>query len=124
MTSTKSVKNAPAIVLDPNFFLPPNVVDMRYRTAEEENDSAVGRSDSGEIVNVEYDDSGFSELQEGVDENDENDSVSSFLSPPDYANVVSQTVRVTADGKFVVDVILDVEDVPGAVQYDVRITKP
>lgn len=123
-TSAKSVKYAPPIEIDPNFFLPPTVVDMRYRNLEDADDSTTTRSpDTGEVVSVEYDDISFNEL---VSDNDpfENETVSTFIAPPDYANVVSQQVRVASDGKFVVDIILDVEDVPNVVQYDVRLTKP
>lgn len=123
-TSAKSVKYAPPIEIDPNFFLPPTVVDMRYRNLEDAGDSTTTRSaDTGEIVNVDYDEIEFSELDSDNDPF-ENDTVSTFLSPPDYVNIVSQQVRVASDGKFVVDIILDVEDIPNVVQYDVRLTKP
>ena len=124
MTSGKSVTVAQPIEIDPNFFLPPNVVDMRYVNQEDANlDSATTRdSDTGEVVNYDYDDLSYSE-----DAGDGTDPVGSapiVVAPPDAVTVVSQQVRQTADGKFVVDVILEVDDVPGAVNYDVRLTKP
>jgi hypothetical protein len=123
-TSAKSVKYAPPIEIDPNFFLPPTVVDMRYRNLEDASDSTTTRSDqTGEVVNVDYDEVSYSELERDTDPF-ENESVSTIISPPDYVTVVSQQVRVASDGKFVVDIILDVEDVPDAIQYDVRLTKP
>src|ERR1044072_2689412 len=123
-TSAKSVKYAPPIEIDPNFFLPPTVVDMRYRNLEDASDSTTTRSDqTGEVVNVDYDEVSYSELERDTDRF-ENESVSTIISPPDYVTVVSQQVRVASDGKFVVDIILDVEDVPDAIQYDVRLTKP
>lgn len=120
MTSSKSVKYSPPTEIDPNFFLPPNVVDMRYVNVEENEDSTMARDDdSGEIVNVDYQDTSYSELEDSEDSG----PVSAVISPPNYAEVVSQTVRVTEDGKFVVDVVLDIEDVPGAVNYNVKVNK-
>jgi hypothetical protein len=119
--SAKQVKVAPPIEIDPNFFLPPDVVDMRYKEPDEENDSALVRDEStGEVVSVDYDEVGVSD----IDGSESGGSDSDALFPPDYVTVVSQEVRVTGDGKFVVDVILDVEDIQGVIQYDVRLTKP
>lgn len=121
--SGKSVKITTPVTIDPNFFLPPNVVDMRYANQEDASDSVTTRSpDTGEIVSVDYDVIDYSDTGE-TDATDE-EPVNTLLSPPDYVTVVSQQVRVTSDGRFVVDVILDVEDINGVVQYDVRLTKP
>ena len=126
--SAKSVKTAPQVTLDPNFFLPPNVVDMRYADLEVESDSATTRStETGEVINVDYQEVDYSEIAPNPDDaaGAGNGTTSpTLIQPPDSVTVVSQTVRQTADGKFVVDVTLDVEDIPGVVQYDVRLTKP
>jgi len=119
MTSAKSIKYAPPVEIDPNFFIPPNVVDMRYIDLESQ-DSATDRDDDGEIVNVDYEDSSYS----GLDgDSDDSGPSSSVISPPDDITVISQTVRVTQDGKFVVDVVLDVETIPGVVNYNVKVNK-
>ena len=123
MTSDKSVKRTPVRELDPNFFLPPNVVDMRYVNSEEqEQDSELVRSETGEVLQVSYDAADPSEL--GTDDQETDlDPLTVLLPTPDSLTLVSQNVRVTADGKFVVDVVLDVADVTGAVNYEVRVTK-
>jgi hypothetical protein len=46
------------------------------------------------------------------------------LGAPDWFYIVSQTVRSTPGGGQVVDVLLEIEDKPGVVEYEVRITKP
>jgi hypothetical protein len=107
------------VSIDPNFFLPPNVVDMRYVDIEGE-DTSTQRDDDGEIVGTNYDDVAIYDFEQFPT----TDSASSLLSPPDTVTFVSQTVRVAADGKFVVDLIIDVEDVPGVVRYDVSLSKP
>lgn len=122
-TSAKSVKNAQPVTLDPNFFLPPNVVDMRYVDPEVESDSATTRGDNGEVINADYNEVDYSEIASNPDDAGSN-TVTYMIQPPDSVSVVSQQVRVTSDGRFVVDVILDVADIAGVVQYDVRVSKP
>lgn len=51
------------------------------------------------------------------------DESSDELDVPGTFVIVSQTVRTGADGSQVVDVVIDVEEVDGAVKYEVRITK-
>lgn len=45
------------------------------------------------------------------------------LAVPDAVTVVSQTVKTSPSGQQLVDIVIDVTDVPGAVNYEVRITK-
>lgn len=122
MTSDKSVKHSPPLELDPNFFLPPNVIDMRYVNTEEDSDSGLVRTESGEVTSVTYDEVDSTDFQEDSESTD-GDSEESTLPTPDSLTLVSQEVRVTADGKFVVDVVLEVADVSGAANYEVRVTK-
>lgn len=45
------------------------------------------------------------------------------LYPPDIIGVVSQVVRQTSAGNQVVDVVIEVEDMPNALNYELRVTK-
>lgn len=45
------------------------------------------------------------------------------LQPPESVMVVDQVFRKGADGKTVVDLVLEVEDVPGASEYEVRTSR-
>lgn len=118
--SGKQVKQTQPVEIDPNFFLPPNVVDMRYVDIDEEGNSSTTRSeDTGEIISVNYDEVDYSEF----DSEPDTGTVPPLLSPPDSVTLVSQQVRVTDDGRFVVDVILEVEDMPGVINFDVRTAK-
>lgn len=118
-TSGKQVKQVQPVEIDPNFFLPPNVVDMRYADIDEADDSATTRSDTGEVVSVNYDEVDYSDLITDPGTG----TVPPLLFPPDSVTLVSQQVRVTDDGRFVVDVILEVEDIPGVINFDVRTAK-
>jgi hypothetical protein len=123
--STSNVIKTPEVVLHPAFFLPPDVIDVRvadtsdpsqedgvtYDDVIEADDVIDGSSDSGGISdtpNVSTDDDG-----EGVE----------VLPTPQWMTIVDQQVRIAPDGKAVVDVVIELEDVTGATEYDVRITK-
>lgn len=65
------------------------------------------------------------DIQDGEPDNDSDfeaeDTDTTLAAPQSYA-VVSQVVRTGPDGTQVVDVVVDVEDVPGALEYEVRVT--
>lgn len=44
------------------------------------------------------------------------------LMPPNNIEIVEQRLRRNKGGKDVVDLIIEVEDVPGADEYEVRVT--
>lgn len=54
-----------------------------------------------------------------LDEDDAHD----ILDPPSDFSIISQTIRTGLDGTQVVDVVIEVEDVEAAMDYEVRITK-
>jgi len=117
-SSTKS------IIVDPNFSIPPNVVDLEYRNIDEPGDSATSRSEeTGEVVNVDYDVVTYGETGGDASE-EENTGTVDTIFPPDSITVVSQTVRVGADGRTVVDVVLEIDSGIAGITYDVRLTKP
>jgi len=103
--------------IDPRFFLPPNVVDLGYKDTSSQTDDNPTEQDIDAVVNP--DDYVTGEITEmegtGTDEG--------RLLPPDYIELVSQTARVASGGTVVVDVVIDVEDIANASQFDVRLTK-
>lgn len=48
--------------------------------------------------------------------------ISLGLLPPNNVTVVEQRIRRGTGGKDVVDLIIEVEDMPGATEYEVRVT--
>lgn len=51
------------------------------------------------------------------------DEIGNELGVPASLYIVSQTVHTAPDGRLVVDVVIEVEEVEDAVDYEVRITK-
>lgn len=95
------------ITVPVDFYLPPNTEGFIRVDLTRESDSQDEDGESGtDPVEVVYDGPGD---QTG-------------LVPPNFVNVVSQTLRFSANGQQVVDVLIDVEDVPGATDYGVRLT--
>lgn len=64
----------------------------------------------------------FETLQDESSELD-SEQISGDVEPPETIEIITQEVRTAPDGRQVIDIIIEVEDVPGAVKYDVRITK-
>jgi len=113
------------ITVDPNFSIPPNVVDLNYRNIDDPADSTTSRSaDTGEVVNVTYDEVDYGEMGGDYYTYGGDTGSTDLLYPPDSVTVVSQTVRISADGRAVVDVVLEIDDTISGVTYDVRLTKP
>lgn len=115
--STSRVSRKPDTVLDPNFFLPPGVVDMRYRTDQDPTDDTDNPDMSESVIDIEFDDTDTSEGDVAGDEGNV------IIAPPSSLVVLSQTVRHAPDGHSVVDVILSVEDGPDVANYEVQIQK-
>lgn len=90
------------------FFIPPDVIDFRSQTRDPNADEP-----------TEYD-PGLDDTDSGVDVPDDGGI---DLATPSWMNVVSQTPRSSSDGRTVVDVVIEVEDVLGALTYEVRVTR-
>lgn len=113
--NSNQVIKKPDVVIDPNFFLPPGVVDARYP-----NDEETDQAEVDEVTDAE--DASEDIVYYEAPENDEDNDVTT-LYPPDSVVVVSQTIRTGDNGQQVVDVILEVEDVSDSIQVDVRMAK-
>lgn len=115
----------PEVTVDPRLFLPEGVIDMSLKSAEIEPDSPVGvpledvleDDNAVDPSDVVYDDGSAPETDEGGQE--EVDT----LPTPQYILVLDQVVRFAPDGKALVDVTIEVEDIPGISNYEVRMTK-
>jgi hypothetical protein len=116
--NSNQIIKKPDVVIDPNFFLPPGVVDARYPNETEITTEEISLEvDADEILDIEASEEDMLE----PDESGDNDV--SILQPPDNVVVVSQTTRFDANGRQVVDVVLEVLDVDESIQVDVRMTK-
>jgi len=118
--NSNQVIKKPDIILDPNFFLPPGVVDARYPDEiEVDQEETTDVIDTDDVLDVDSDT--LSEVDEPEETGEDNET--SVLLPPDTVIVVSQTIRAGENGQQVVDVILEVPDVDESIQIDVRMTK-
>lgn len=96
------------ILLDPRFYVPPFVIDVRQ---EGERDGGMDYR-PGDIA-----DPGPTITTPG------NGGGTNIPMPPTTISVVSETVRITSDGRTVVDLVLEFPDVQGIEQIDVGMTK-
>lgn len=122
----------PEVTLDPRLFIPDGVIDIGVRSTEIDPDTPTPTTDDSDAIDdgttgstdtgsgdggVVYD------PPTGVDipvESGESDK----LPTPQTVTIISQTIRIAPDGSSLVDVVIEVEDIPGVTNYDVRITKP
>jgi hypothetical protein len=110
----------PEVVIDPRFFfVPDDVAGVRPATTEDlipndpENDYESGIDYDADLL---IDEGGELPVDPGTTD------TPGTLQTPQTITVVSQTVRITSDGTTVVDVVLGVQDVAGATNYEVRVT--
>jgi len=106
--------------LDPSFFLPPNVIDLRYTspTTGEVDGEVEGGPESQNA-----DSEPVNEVPDTVEITDLTPESSSFLPVPETFTVISQTVRTKPGGGYTVDVVVDVGDLPGVENFDLAVTK-
>lgn len=102
--------------IDANFNIPEGLKNVEIKPEVEEDDSEHYLEDS---VDFDLQDDSASEEESERDDKWGQEE----LQPPDSMTVVSQTLRTAKDGSQVVDVVIEVPDVPGAVNYEVRISK-
>lgn len=116
-----NVVKTPEIVLNPVFFLPPGVVDVRAGdTSDPSEEDGITYDDVIDVDDVIVtDDDGFD-----PDLPTESDGEGAEMLPtPQWMNIIDQQVRIAPDGRAVVDVTIELEDVSGATEYDIRVTK-
>lgn len=102
-----NVIKTPEVVINPAFFLPPDVIDMRS-----------GYTDTFEEEDVSVDEVFDADDPIGTDDSEED----ARLEAPENFSVVEQIVRIGPDGNAVVDVIIEFDD-NGHNEYDIRVTK-
>lgn len=96
------------IKLDPVFVIPPGAEDI-FVYSRDNADPDLFAFDDGS-VDVVIDDS-------------VTDADSTDLGTPDEFSIVSQTVRHGSGGALVVDVVIGIDDIPGATDYEVQVVK-
>lgn len=102
--------------VDPMFFIPEGIEDevWAYRTED------VVTTDSEDFSEADDDYSVDSDVTV-IDEGDASDDDSPIAV--NNLTVVSQVLRRAQDGTQVVDIVVDVDDIPGLTKYEFRVTK-
>lgn len=125
--TSRQIIQKPDILIDPNFAVPPGIVDARQGGTNDRRANELegrkgkpGEDSEGEIIDgIPGDDDGGEEGEgprtPGVPRG--------TLSPPTGLHIVSQTPRYASDGTYVIDAVLGFDDVPGVTKYEVRISK-
>lgn len=108
--------------VDPMFAIPDGVTDAVYGTPSPpmyREGADIDEYTGTEIIDSDFD----TEDETGADAPVPGGNNGIWLDTPDIIDVASQTLRRSAGGFNVVDVVVDVEDVEGATNYEVRVTK-
>ena len=104
-------------VLDQNFYIPEGITNWIYEEKIEDNPLVDTTPPSeGDVDTTE-------DLTVGVADVELPEAITSPLQVPDTVTIVSQTIRMSPDGRQLVDVVIEILDVPEATVYDVRTTK-
>lgn len=99
-------------VVDPMFYIPEGVDELVYSESSGDESEFDNTVETEFVVEDAY-------IDDGSDYADYSDTP----AVPEIYGVLSQTLRTTASGQQVVDLVLDVEDVDSIVKYEVRVTK-
>lgn len=99
---------------DPNLDIPLGLKNARYVAKPDVTDTNP-EPDADIDIQTETLSDEDSDLNEDVEDG--------VLEVPGSFDIVSQTVRTGPDGSQVVDIVIDVEDVDGALNYEIRMTK-
>lgn len=123
ITSGKVIKK-PEIVLEPDDFLPPGLIDVRVKTRDESGLLDGTGSDSSFITteNLAEDTGDADKDPDNPDNSLYTDTPGSMPVPQDMT-IISQTVKVGEDRKITVDVVIETSDFPGITEFDARWVK-
>ena len=114
------------VTLDPSvFFVPSGVIDIRPEIDNDGMDD--GHEGPDGVPSWDWLDSpdGSNRSDWLTDSDYPSDSIDSpdILQTPQWLSVISQEVRVSSDGTVNVDIVVEVEDITGCSNYEIRVTK-
>lgn len=97
-------------LVDPIFALPPGSEDEFVYTRNITDDDVFLDEEFNDVSDITFDD-GSDDLN-GVE-----------LEVPEDFTIVSQAIRYAPGGQQVVDVVIEVEDIEGAIEYEIQVVK-
>lgn len=102
------------ILVDSMFVVPEGSEDQFVYTREESEDY----SDADDLSFDEFGNIDTDYFDDGYDDKD-----ADTLQVPEDFVIVSQTLRRAPGGQQVVDIVIEAEDVPRAINYEIQVTK-
>lgn len=107
------------IYFDPTLDVPEGLINVKVGYVDEDEDTLPPVAPSQDDWDAIYQSEEYNEEDDSNEELEGED----FLDVPNEIVIISQAVRTAPDGSQVVDVVIDVEEVSGLVDYQVRVTK-
>lgn len=95
--------------VEPIFNLPPGLSNLKYTVTDDFGDREEEIVPNDEII-------------EGDVWMDESDGTGGLPDTPEFITIVDQVVRTLPGGGQVVDVTIELPDLPGGDRYDIRVT--
>lgn len=99
---------------DPNLELPIELKNAKIVRSPDAESEAWDADTEIDIQSETYDDD---------DSQIDDEDPANILDTPSSFTIVSQEIKTGLDGRQVVDIVIEVEDVPGADSYNVRVSK-
>lgn len=106
------------IVFDSGQYIPYGLQGATTLEADEDDPVLDSDQDNNELFGDE--DVEGELLEEDYEQSDESDEVDDGVGVPQNMTIVSQTFRTAPDGRQVVDVVIEVDNIDDAVRYEVR----
>lgn len=103
-------------VIDPRFDLPEGLDSFAYPDTTNPDELSTGTGPDSDVIEVYTG-------EPSVEESDTEDFTHDAPPTPQQFAILSQTIHMSPDGRQLVDVEIGVEDIPGVIQIDFRVTK-
>jgi hypothetical protein len=103
-------------VIDPRFDVPEGLDSFVYQESTNPDEIKVEGVSDTDVIEIYTG-------EPSVEETDADDYTHDAPPVPEQFSVLSQTIHMSPDGRQLVDVEIEVEDIPNVVQIDVRVTK-
>lgn len=103
-------------VIDPRFDVPEGLASFVYEETTNPDDVVTSPVSNVDVIEIYTG-------EPSIEETDSDDYTHDAPPVPQEFSILSQTIHMSPDGRQLVDVEIEVEDIPGVVQIDVRVTK-
>lgn len=110
------------VLVDPLFKVPEGAEDQ-FTFSREGTDEEIGVSETDEGLEIEIYSYEEGETSLDYDDGYDDQTTGATLETPEVFAVISQTLRRAPGGQQVVDIVVETEDINGAVNYEFQVTK-